>query len=132
MTNKTLLRPWYAFPLILIGLALVLFLVPSDYEGSILLPISEGHALSVLDAIAVVPLVIGAHWILIGLVKRKKLIVTQVKNNPPYFISLFFIGGFGLGLLIASAFSSFFWWFLIGAIVYTLFNGVLIYITKPS
>ena len=39
---------------------------------------------------------------------------------PGRSILVVFIGGFGLGLLIASAFSSFFWWWAIGAVLFVV------------
>jgi hypothetical protein len=41
-------------------------------EGPIVLPISPGHALSVLDTAALVPLVGGAVWLHAGLVVRRR------------------------------------------------------------
>ena len=83
-----------------------------------LLPISPGHALSVLDAIAVVPLVAGALSLCYGLWLRRRRLHLIASEAPAAAASIVFGGGFGLGLLIASAFSAFFWWWAIGAVLY--------------
>jgi hypothetical protein len=104
--------------LLLVTVAVLLLATPADLEGPVLFPISPGHALSVLDCIALVPLLAGMTWLYIGLWKRRKHILEVTQSSPGRSILVVFIGGFGLGLLIASAFSSFFWWWAIGAILF--------------
>ena len=41
-------------------IALMMLAAPTAVEGPVLLPISPGHALSVLDAIALLPLLAGS------------------------------------------------------------------------
>jgi hypothetical protein len=40
----------------LFALALILFVVPAGLEGPVLVPISPGHGLSLVDVVALVPL----------------------------------------------------------------------------
>jgi hypothetical protein len=109
---------WPYGGLLLVTVAVLLLATPADLEGPVLFPISPGHALSVLDCIALVPLLAGMTWLYIGLWKRRKHILEVTQSSPGRSILVVFIGGFGLGLLIASAFSSFFWWWAIGAILF--------------
>ena len=101
--------------LILLVLAIVLLSLPDQIEGPVLIPISPGHALSVLDAVALIPLLCGTVFLQLFLWHRRDALVAQFKRNVPIGILITSAGGFGLGLLVASAFSLFFWWWAIGA-----------------
>ena len=101
--------------LILFILAIVLLLLPDQIEGPVLIPISPGHALSMLDSIAMVPLLCGTVILQLFLWRRRTVITDQFTRNLSIAILVTFAGGLGLGLLIASAFSLFFWWWIIGA-----------------
>ena len=104
----------------MVALGLVLLAAPDAVEGPVLLPISPGHALSRLDAIALVPLVAGSFSLYYGLWRHRGRLRVAA--------ALVFVGGFGLGLLIASAFSAFFWWWAIGAVLFgsALLTAVLV------
>lgn len=69
-----------------------------------------GHALSVLDTAAMVPLFGGTVIMQLFLWRRRNVLAEQFKSNVPIGILVTFAGGFGLDLLVASAFSFFFWW----------------------
>ena len=109
---------WPYGGLLLVIVAVFLLAAPAELEGPVLLPISPGHALSVLDCSALVPLLAGMTWLYVGLWKRRKHHLEVTQSSPGRSILVVFIGGFGLGLLIASAFSSFFWWWAIGAVLF--------------
>jgi hypothetical protein len=104
--------------LLLVIVAVFLLAAPAQLEGPVLFPISPGHALSVLDCIALAPLLAGMTWLYAGLWRRRKHQLEATQSSPGRSILVVFIGGFGLGLLIASAFSSFFWWWAIGAVLF--------------
>jgi hypothetical protein len=114
---------WPVSPLALLALGLLVLAMPSRIEGPVLLPISPGHAISFLDAIGLVPLLAGTLVLWVGLWQRRAHASRLAAKYPARHASTVFAGGFGLGLLIASAFSTFFWWWAIGA---TLFGAVLI------
>jgi len=117
--NKTArLLTWPFGALLLVALALIIFAAPATIEGPMLLFISPGHALSVLDSIALVPLLAGTAWLHFGFWKRRKQIYETLRASPAKSSIVLFIAGLGLGLLIASAFSAFFWWWAIGAILF--------------
>jgi hypothetical protein len=100
---------------VIIALAIALFAAPSRLEGPVLVPISPGHALSVLNSFALFPLLIGVTWLCAGLWQRRQRLDRFVRQSP----GVVLIAGAGLGLLIASAFSSFFWWWAIRAILFS-------------
>jgi len=101
--------------LILFILAIVLLALPDQIEGPVVIPISPGHALSVLDTVAMVPLLCGTVFMQLFLWRRRTVLIEKFTRNVPIGILVTFAGGFGLGLLVASAFSLFFWWWVIGA-----------------
>ena len=107
----------------MMGAGLAMLAAPAAIEGPVILPISPGHALSVLDAIAVLPLLAGSFFLYRGLWQRRGLLRAIALRMPGRAGTLVFVGGFGLGLLIASAFSAFFWWWAVGAV---LFAAVLL------
>jgi hypothetical protein len=46
---------WPIAGLALVAVAVALLAAPAEFEGPVLLPISPGHALSVLDSVALIP-----------------------------------------------------------------------------
>ena len=114
---------WPVGRLSLVGLAILLFAAPMRFEGSVLVPISPGHALSVLDSIALIPLLAGVFWLYGGLLQRRERLYESMRVSPGVAILVVFLAGLGLGLLFASAFSAFWWWWALGAI---LFGTVMI------
>jgi hypothetical protein len=99
---------------ILFGLALLLFVVPASLEGPVLVPISEGHGLSRVDAVALVPLLAGTALLAAGLWRRRQALDATLIRRPWLARAAVFGAGLGLGLLAASVFT-FFWWWAIGA-----------------
>ena len=96
-----------------------LLAVPARLEGPVLVEISAGHGLSLLDLIGLVPL-LGAAWLLFaGLWRRRGRLRAAVVRDPWRASIATLVGGVGLGLLVASAWSSFFWWWAIGAGLFT-------------
>ena len=53
-----------------------------------------------------------------GLWQRREPLRDVALDAPARAGTLLFVGGFGLGLLIASAFSAFFWWWAVGAVLF--------------
>jgi hypothetical protein len=100
------------------AVALVLFIVPGRLEGPVLVAISPGHGLSLLDVLALVPLLGGVILLFFGLWQRRERLDT-VLNRRSWWARLGIFGaGLGLGLLLASVFT-FFWWWAIGAALLT-------------
>jgi hypothetical protein len=99
-------------------LALILFVVPARLEGPVLVPISPGHGLSLVDVVALVPLLAGTGLLAGGLWRRRQRLDAALTRWPWSARAGAFLGGLGLGLLVASVFT-FFWWWAIGAALLT-------------
>jgi hypothetical protein len=106
---------WPAAAFVLIALGLLVLAMPASVEGPVLLPISPGHAVSRLDALGIVPLVAGSCWLYGGLWRRRARLYARAAASPGAAGGAIFVAGLGLGLLLASAFSAFFWWWAVGA-----------------
>lgn len=120
---------WIFTGLGFVTLGIAILAAPSRWEGPVLLPISPGHGLSVIDMFGVAPVLIGTGWLYYGLWQRRQRVFEQIRNSP-YIGSLgVFAAGTGMGLLVASSFSAFFWWWAVGAV---LFGTMLIVALKAS
>ena len=117
---------WPAGPLVAVALGVAVLALPASLEGPDVLPIGRGHALSVLDLFGALPLTIGAVWLEIGLWRRRATLVRWAGQRPGVAATVWLGAGLGLGLLIASAFSRFFWWWAIGAIVLSVAACILL------
>ncbi len=97
---------------------MVLLAMPARIEGPVLVPISPGHALSVLDSVALAPLLLGTVSLYGGLWQRRGRLGEFLRLRPGMGGAGLFFAGLGLGLLLASAFSTFFWWWAFGAALF--------------
>ncbi|MBG6070144.1 hypothetical protein [Micromonospora ureilytica] len=95
--------------LVVVGV-LVLF-VPAGDEGKVLVPISEGHGLSAVDGVGAALLTAGGTWLEVLVIRR----LPYLALPPRALFALGLLAGLGVGLLVASAFSGFFWWWAVGA-----------------
>jgi len=109
---------WFFLGVSLVVVGLLGLALPSSLEGRELLPISPGHAISTMDAVALVPLISGTMVLEVGVWRRRQKLARYFARRPLVCAGLCFGGGMGLGLLLASAFSSFFGWWAIGAAVF--------------
>jgi hypothetical protein len=109
-------------PILLVSLpviALILFAVPSRFEGPVLIPISPGHGLSLVDLAAVIPLIAGLTALGVFLARRRVRLECTIRLRPWMAATVFFGAGTGSGLLFASVFP-FFWWWAVGATLSTV------------
>ncbi|NOH03396.1 MAG: hypothetical protein HND47_16245 [Chloroflexi bacterium] len=120
---------WVFVGLCLVTLGVAILAAPSQWEGPVLVPISPGHGLSMLDMFGVAPILIGTGWLYYGLWQRRQRVFESIQKSPQMGSLGVFITGTGLGLLIASSFSAFFWWWAIGAV---LFGIMLIVALKAA
>ena len=91
---------------------------PAAWEGPVLVEISPGHAIALLDAFGIVPLVLGSAILYRELWVRRRRLTFSASNRLDAGLGMAFAGGAGLGLLIASGFSGFFWWWAVGAVLF--------------
>ena len=119
---------WPRGPIILLILSVLIFALPEQWEGPFLFRISNGHGLSIVDSFALIPLLISAAWIQKGLWKRRIYLFNKITMYPGSASLIIFFMGLGLGLLIASAFNDFFYWWGVGGVLFMIFliNVVLI------
>ncbi len=94
--------------LVLVGLTLLA--VPARVEGPVLVPISEGHGLSLLDAIGAGLLAVAVTWLEVLIVLR----LPRLGLSPRALFGLGLLAGVGIGLAVASSFRGFFWWWAVG------------------
>lgn len=113
------LARWLRWTLGLLALSFALFALPAGLEGPVLIPISPGHAIAVLDAVAIVPLVIATALLYGGVWSSRARLRESARGRPGLAVWLAFVGGLGLGLLLASVYSGFFGWWAIGAALFT-------------
>ena len=102
----------------LVAIAIALLAAPARVEGPVLVPISPGHALSVLDSVALIPLLAGLGWLYWGVWARRYRLYHAMGVSPAKGSLAVFGTGLGVGLLLASAFSTFWWWWAIGATLF--------------
>jgi hypothetical protein len=110
---------------LLLMLAIILFAIPANVEGPVLVPISPGHGLSLVDIFGLVPLLAAVGILGIGVTRRRERLSIAVARMPWAASTVAFAGGLGLGLLFASVFP-FFWWWAIGAALFTLALTVVV------
>jgi hypothetical protein len=103
---------------VMFGLALILFVVPASAEGPVLVRVSAGHGLSLVDVAALVPLLAGTGLLAGGLWRRRQGLDAALSRQPWLARAGAVVAGLGLGLLVASVFA-FFWWWAIGAALLT-------------
>lgn len=113
---------WPAGPAVAIVTGIAILALPAGLEGPPLVPISPGHALSLVDAAGVVPLAAGSTWLHAGLWRRRDRLALWSRQRTGLAAGLTFAAGLGLGLLLASAFSVFYWWWAVGAAVFGIAN----------
>jgi hypothetical protein len=95
----------------LIVVAVLILFVPAGVEGRVVVPISDGHGLSAVDLVGAVILALGATWLEVIVVRR----LPYLALPPRALFGLGLLAGLGLGLIVASMFAGFFWWWAVGA-----------------
>ena len=118
---------WLLTGLALVVVGLAILAAPSRWEGPVLIPISPGHGLSLLDMFGVAPILVGTGWLYFGLWQRRQRLYESIQRSPQMGGLGVLVAGTGLGLLLASSFSAFFWWWAVGAF---LFGAMLIVALK--
>jgi hypothetical protein len=117
---------WPPGPAVAIAAGIAVLALPAEVEGPALLPISPGHALSLVDAAGVLPLVAGSTWLHAGLWRRRDRLAQWARQRTGAAAGVTFAAGLGLGLLLASAFSVFYWWWAIGAAMFAIANVAVV------
>jgi hypothetical protein len=123
---------WPAGPAVAIAAGIAILALPARLEGPPLLPISPGHALSLVDAAGAVPLAAGSTWLHAGLWRRRERLALWARQRTAAAAGLTFAAGLGLGLLVASAFSVFYWWWAAGAAMFAGANVAAVFVASRN
>jgi hypothetical protein len=96
--------------------------VPAGGEGRVLVPISDGHGLSAIDAAGALLLAVAGTWLEVLVIRG----LPRLRLPSRAVFGLGLLAGLGLGLLVASVFGGFFWWWAVGAASFTGALAVLV------
>ncbi len=86
------MRSWPFGAVGLVVIAIALLAAPARIEGPVLVPISPGHALAVLDSVALIPLLAGLAWLYRRVWVRRYRLYDAMRESP---------GKGGLGIFAA-------------------------------
>lgn len=117
---------WPHGPIILLTFSILIFALPDSLEGPELFNVGEGHGLSLMDLVALIPLLISAGWIQKGLWGRRIYLFNKITVYPGSASLLIFFIGLGLGLLIASAFNTFNYWWAAGGLIFIILLSYIV------
>ena len=119
---------WPRGPVYLLIIAVLIIMLPKWLEGPVIYEIDDMHHLTLANAIALVPLMISVTWIQRGIWKRRIYLFNKVTIYTGSAVLVIFSMGLGLGMLLASAFFSFHYWWAVGGFLFLimLVNVVLI------
>src|SRR5688572_18628186 len=73
---------WLLWCLGLLAAGIAVLTVPSRFEGAVLVAISPGHGLTVLDVVGLVPLLAGTGLLLGGLWRRRGRLGAALAGRP--------------------------------------------------
>ncbi len=77
-------------------IATALLAAPARLEGPVLVPISPGHALAVLDSVALIPLLAGLAWLYWGVRVRRYQMYGAMRASPGKGTLGIFMAGLGV------------------------------------
>jgi hypothetical protein len=116
------MRLQYALMLLLIACGVAVLSLPASMEGPELIHFGPGHGPSLVDIAGIVLVAPAGTWLLALIVRGLPGL-----RLPP--IALFGLGasfGIGLGLTVASVFAGFSAWWIIGLVMLTVVEAVLL------
>jgi len=105
---------WTLGFVLLLVLSLIVLAMPARFEGPILVTITSQHGVTLSDVVGFVPLSVGWLAWLVGIWRRRRLVEAAIGASPRAAIISAFVGGIGVGLVIASVRTSS-WWLVVGA-----------------
>ena len=105
---------WTLGFVLLLVLSLIVLAMPARFEGPILVTITSDHGVTLSDVVGFVSLSVGWLAWLIGIWRRRGRLEAAISASPRVVAVSAFVGGVGVGLVIASARTSS-WWLVLGA-----------------
>lgn len=119
MTKPPFIR-WPYGPIYLLLIPILLFMVPKKFEGPVLFTFSDGQSLTLLNTLAIIPLFVALFWIQRGLWKRRIYLFNRITIYPGAGSLIVFLMGLSLGMLIASGFNDFNYWWAVGGLLFII------------
>jgi hypothetical protein len=105
-------RTQMAICAVLVAVGVGVLAIPAAGEGRVLVPISEGHGLSAVDAVGAALVALAGTWLEVLVVWR----LPDLGLPPRALFGLGLLAGIGVGLMLASVFAGFSWWWAVGAV----------------
>ena len=104
---------WTLGFVLLLVLSVTVLAMPARFEGPILITITHRHGVTLSD-VGFVPLSVGWSAWVVGIWRRRWRVEAAISASPRAATVSAFVGGLGVGLVIASARGSS-WWLVLGA-----------------
>jgi hypothetical protein len=109
---------WTLGFVLLLVLSVAVLAMPARFEGPILVTITQRHGLTLSDVVGFVPLSVGWSVWVVGVWRRRRRVEAAISASPRAATVSAFVGGVGVGLVIATARTSS-WWLVLGAALLT-------------
>jgi hypothetical protein len=109
---------WTLGFVLLLVLSVTVLAMPARFEGPILVTITQRHGLTMSDVVGFVPLAVGWSVWVAGVWRRRRRVEAAISASPRAATVSAFVGGVGVGLVIATARTSS-WWLVLGAALLT-------------
>jgi hypothetical protein len=109
---------WTLGFVVLLVLSVIVLAMPARFEGPILVTVTQRHGLTLSDVVGFVPLSVGWSAWAAGIWRRRRRVEAAISASPRAAAVSAFVGGLGVGLVIASARASS-WWLVLGAALLT-------------
>jgi hypothetical protein len=107
---------WTLSFVLLLVLSLIVLATPARFEGPVLAIITRQHGVTLSDVVGFVPLSVGWLAWMVGIWRRRWRVEAAISASPQTATAGAFVGGLGVGLMIASARTSS-WWLVLGAVM---------------
>jgi hypothetical protein len=104
---------WTLGFVLLLVLSLIVLATPARFEGPVLAIITRQHGVTLSDVVGFVPLSVGWLTWVIGIWRRRWRVEAAISASPRAATVSAFVGGLGVGLVIASVRTSS-WWLVLG------------------
>lgn len=109
MRPRVVLFIWFA----LSGIGATLIALPDSDQR--LVTFSSEHGPALVDSIGALVLILASSLLITTILRGRAAVAAELLKHPSRLGGLSFLGGLGLGLLIAGVFTEFWWWWLVGA-----------------
>jgi hypothetical protein len=109
---------WTLGFVLLLVLSVIVLAMPARFEGPILVTITQRHGVTMSDVVGAVPLSVGWLAWVVGIWRRRRQVEAAISASPRAATISAFVGGLGVGLVVASARASS-WWLVLGTVLLT-------------